>query len=108
MTGSILSRLSSEWRVLADPTRGTVVLLHPRGLWVEVDTPSALREGPLPDVGFLCDSLTHAAERMTGRAEVIVDQAYGLLIGVVVRRHPDAGSTPPLKVRGECVYLRGP
>lgn len=67
--------LGSDWRVLTDPVRDTVIALHESGLWTEVDLTSW--DGLDPDgdeEAAISDSLERVTGRTTGRVLIQVDR----------------------------------
>lgn len=68
-----LGRGLIDWRIFYDAPRGTVVLLHPSGLWTEADADAARNmPGNVADVCDLALSAVVAAGR-TGRVDVVTD-----------------------------------
>jgi hypothetical protein len=64
------------WRVFSQPERGTAVLLHPTGLWTEVDWDSwqAIEE---QQTSAIIAALSAAVGAVTGRAEIQITRVYG-------------------------------
>ena len=57
------------WRIYPDVMRGTVVLLHPTGIWTEFSADAYYATGE-PEWGVVRDALNAAAGKLTGRVEV--------------------------------------
>ena len=75
-----LACVTREWRWLHDPTKDTLVLLHPCGLWVEFDRDCALELSPLQAASVGRALRTGVRTGATGYRGVVTDERSGVAV----------------------------
>lgn len=80
----LLAFMPSGWRVLAEPSRGLLVFLHPSGLWFEVDQVTAVEMGQEAASALALASTRAVCDGMVGRAHALLTKVGDAVIAEMV------------------------